>query len=322
MTLQVPSTLFGLPLSLPKETAIRLIDFLTQIWWSNYGRSLKELNTDLNITKQFFDPIATGRKLRQHLASVSSLAANAQPDVNISGLVVSLGEDRYVLRPEGRIVIDVLQAAETNGDYVILPMRALLAPTQLIADLYRQWNGQRLEDVLKLLSGSEPLQAQPLGIALWLLVNRCTSPDRAIQVKKADADYSRRLDAALRPAVDAFASHLVKTGEARERKEFSLYSAWQLTEVARRLGPRLILGQQIYIAPGAEDAVIDILATDLRRRRAFDAEQLHVALETFHNAFKASAPQLATVSSFHEFPHETQRILSEIERRYAMDDAE
>lgn len=316
MSLAVPSTLFGLPLSLQSDEARRLTKFLELAWWSNYSRSIKMLDDDLKAMRQYFDPIATGRKLREQVSAVSRLPDAPSFAVDVGGLVVPLWENRFLIRPEGRVALEILQEAKLVDKHVVIEQRMLLAATQQVFEVYRALSMQRLEDVVGLLTGQEPLQAQPLGVVLWLLINRCTAPDRAIHMRSVSPEYSTRIDEALRPPVEAFIANVSKTSSPRERRELSLYSAWQITEAARRLGPRLVTGASIYLAKDQEEQVIRVIVADLRRRRNLDLEQLRNALNAFYTAFRITVPQLAALGVYFELPHETRRMIAEIERLF------
>lgn len=310
MPLFSPATLFGVPLQLEFSSASVLMKLLEDAWITNYARSPQRFDDDLKALKLFFDPVATGKRLRDAVERTTRLPRIPDPPIDITRLVMVVDERRYIVRPEGRLVLEVLRESDvmTYGEDLVISTDRLLACTHAAAEIYATWGIHRLESVVESLGGSKPLQAQALGMVLWLLVNRCTSPDRAIPRNKDDVVFRGKVDSALAVPVQAFAKCITRGGPSRDRQKLSLYSGWQLSESKRRLGSKLVvLDERTFIRSGEEQAVTAILAHDLRKRGS-SAEQVSLALSEFESAFAGQAPALAALGLYFATATESRRL--------------
>jgi hypothetical protein len=156
---------------------------------------------------------------------------------------------------------------------------------------YRSANRRRLTDVLKLRSGgAAPLLPPAVATILFLLMNRSTSPERAI-TRPADSAARKYVDEAMAGPVLAFANALVPGN--RHLEHVSLYSGYPLTEARRRLSDHLS-GEpgRLYIKPGSEDEVLRFLAHDLAKRRLQESKLIG-AFDLMVHAYRASGSALA-----------------------------
>ena len=307
MTVVPPATLFGIPLTL-YEPPSRLTAFLEDAWITNYARSTRALDLDLAAMKLFFDPVASGGRLREALDRIGPIGEEPNLPYSLERLLVPVGERRRLVRPEGRIVLEALRSLspDEKGFYTVSAELAL-ACHHAAAETYAGWGLHRLTSVVATLGGSKPLQAQPLGLILWLLVNRCTSERRAVPVRSDDAQLRRKIDGALERPVQAFAGVIARGGGARSSQPLAMDSGWQVTEAKRRLGSRLVIGRFVHVTEGCEDDVVGVLAHDLVRRKA-SVEKVEEALKAFQSAFHEAASSLAAVDLYHATSTETARV--------------
>jgi hypothetical protein len=263
---------FGLPDALTTGQAQRLADALETGWRAAYG-DLAVLNKDLQKTRRFFDPVAQGQRLREAIASLPPL--DSFPAAMPVELVIRVGSGRVLVTPEGRCAIDLLRRdAKISGEAVFLPVAAVRRYEAELLRLYRDWGRHRLRQVIALLAGEDkPLQLPAAGVVLVLLVNRSTSPDRAIQKR---TDSARQLiDEAFFAAVYRFADAF-GISERRDRRKEGLVKGWTIGEVRRRFDELLVSDSDLlYLPEEHRDTAITRLASELARRR--DVDEAHIA---------------------------------------------
>jgi hypothetical protein len=224
-----------------------------------------------------------------------------------------------LLTPEGAVVLELLRRAARRAAAVgALPgeplrldpddiHRALLA----LADQYRSWTRQRLDQVVALLT-TEPSTLRPAaaGLLLVLLINRNTSPSRALPRPKDPRELAAVSEAIAGPAL-AYARTL--SGSVRaSASAVDLYRGWALGELTRRLGPALHTGldEGIYLDSDAEDEALRRLADDVARRPVAARARVEAAVDAALSAYDAARPVLAGFALAYDRPSNTRRIRS------------
>ena len=96
---------FGLPLSMPRDEAERLLATLAESWEAQYG-PLREVDRDLKqMYRSLFKPIARENTLRETLDRVAQQTMDAElPE----GVRLDVGGAQLVT-PEARVTIEVLE---------------------------------------------------------------------------------------------------------------------------------------------------------------------------------------------------------------------
>jgi hypothetical protein len=295
---------FGLPDALTSDQAQRLAATLETGWRAAYG-DLTVLDKDLQKTRRFFDPVAQGKRLREAIASLPSL--DSFPSVPVE-LVIRVGGGRVLITPEGRCAIDLLRHdAKVTGDAVFLPVAAVRSYEAKLLRLYRDWGRHRLRQVIALLAGEDkPLQLPAAGVILVLLVNRSTSPDRAIR-KRTDG-ARQPIDEAFFAAVYCFADAF-GSSERRDRRKEGLVKGWTIGEVSRRLDELLVSDKDLlYLPEDYRGAAITRLASELARRRDVDEAHIAAGFDALVTEFRNRISVFASYGMAHERPRDTAQL--------------
>lgn len=311
MSFSLPSTLFELPLSFSKTELKAIILFIEDVWDSNYSRKMGKLSTDLDIMKAYFNPISTGSKLRDKISYVEEITTIV-PDFSIKGISILVEDSKYILRPEGRIIYEFLKS-EQKSDFIVISAKIQLATLSMAYNLYKDWGSQRIMDVISILSGRESLQLQPIALLLWLLVNRCTEESRALRKSHLSDDYQKVIDESILACIVSFVSALSDLNDNKsDLKQFNIYSAWQLTEISRRLGNQRLINntKYTYLDNKHLDAIIKIIAMDLSKRSKLSIDTLNFALENMYATFVNFSTQLASFNFYHEQPSATRKLFT------------
>lgn len=308
------SNVIGLEGYMSLSDADELAAVLTLLWRNNYGQEPRDLDTDLDLCYRWFNPVAQGQRLRRQIEQLDGV----EPGMRIPDppLVVVVGSGRYLVTPEGRCVLDLLDTTVGDEKSPIRVSEEIGRYERRLAVLYRNWARHRLDSVIALLAGEErPLQIPAAGVVIALLVNRSTSRERAMA--RFTEDPPRRVvDDAFFACVSAFADVI-----APDRRQGSLssrlISGWMLYEVRRRLGGSLVLepasegpDEAVWIAAQQMPQVCDIVCRDLTR-----GHRVQVEPAIFGKAFDALVVELRRNSSAlagyglaHERPHETTQL--------------
>lgn len=295
------SSLFGLPLVIGRNDAKQIVEALEQLWVAQTGLLPRTIDEDLdNLFYGLFDPRASGSRLRDKIGALPEaprLRSRLVGDPLVIGAGVSL-----IVTPEGRAIYGLLQEtlSESEDDPIGIDLGAALSVLDRVYEGYRRVGVRRLQDAVRLLDGeAEGLRLPSIGMVLLLLVNGSTSPDKAIR-RPRDAKELSRLDASVATAVAAFADTISQ--RQRDSSHFSLYSGYAITEARRRLGN--VLGtspDEIYVEESHIEAVIDRLASELRRtRRSPETALVMDAFDNLVSAYRAERPTWASLGVAHE----------------------
>ena len=225
-----------------------VLEQITRAFEKQYGRSPSDLPSDLVLMSDVFNPSRSGASIRERLTRVR--AVDGVDGIGEPWLIVLLN-GAAIVTPEGRAALDA------NGAPTWPP--AVIAH---LLDFYRLVSQEKLRKITALLRGDGPL-AHPAALAavLLLLINRSTSPERAIP-----RDVDTVLDQAIQAVHQAFITTLVP-GSKASKKEMSFRSGYGVTEAARRLGPNVIaIGSEVFIHPGEERRAVQMVSKELRRR--------------------------------------------------------
>jgi hypothetical protein len=301
-----PVTLFGVPLALRRTDAELLLQALRTCWHTQAGRGVGDLGPDLIALQALFAPTSREQTLRRRLEALQ-LA-----DIDAPFLNDRLGvrtERGVLITPDGRIVIEVLSSLlPVAEDTVVLESTLVSWAIEQAYEFYRSNSLTRLDRVLALRAGTdEPLRYPSVGFVLLLLINRSVDPARAIRRPGSENDR-RALDEALQRPVKAFADSLHGSGRRRS-EHFSLYGGYVVTEARRRLSEHLSRDPAaIYVLPGHEEAVVEFLARDLRRRSTLTPLSLENAFSSLVDSYRHSQAALAALGLAFERPSVTGEI--------------
>ena len=240
-------------------------------------------------------------------------------------MTVNVGPGQWLVTPEGRCVLDLLQSLPTDEAGHLITGDRLAPYERRLAILYRDWSRHRLNSVIDLLKGTtKPLQIPAAGIVVALLVNRSTAEERSLIRYTLDPARSV-IDQAFFGPVQAFADALAPT---RRRGTLSarLISGWMLYEVRRRVGDNMVLvdaraGRDgaVWIRSAGLEDVIDTVSRDLVRgnRSRATAEGFAAAFDTLVDHLRRESSALAGYGLAHERPRETRRLRQSFVARIA-----
>lgn len=307
------SSLLGLPQHLDEGSALTVRRALTEIWTITAGAVPGNLEADLDICRRWFDPVAQGQRLRRELAQLKQLP----PEVPDPGppLTFAAGERRRLVTPEGRCALDLLQRLPSSGAVTITDAQTI-PYDRLLGRLYREWSRHRLQSVVGLLGGSDkPLQIPAAGVVIALLVNQCTSEERAL-TRFASGSAREVVDRAFFWPVQVF-SDILAPQRRGNRNDPRLVSGWMLYEARRRLGEAVVVidarggvDGKVWIRPESELQVVDRVCRDLARghRSRVSLEGVATAFDALVDGLRKELPKLAAFGLVHERPHDTQQL--------------
>lgn len=310
----LPSTLLGLPFVLKRVDAEQLVNALSQIWHWQMQRPLQTLDEDLDALRRYYDPVATGNRLRTLLANLPS-----PPAVNARLLCepLVLGEDDLrLITLEGRAAIALLQTLlpSTSGNSIIIELDMGYPFEHSVHERYRQWSLHRITDVFNLQSGkAQSLSLPSIGLLLLLLVNGSCSPQTAMRPFLDERESERYVNQVSRTIVAAFC-HALDERE-HDTRHFVLYGGYPLTEARRRLPTALPLHPAgTYILASEEERVLRFIVAELRRpQRSFSMTKVLEAYDQLVVAYRRELPKLAALNMTFEQGLETARIRQRLE---------
>lgn len=293
---------------------------LTQLWTLTMSTPLADLAGDLELLRRWFDPVAQGSRLRRDLQRLPAPASTWQdPGPPLS---LTAPDNKRLLTPEGRCALEILsQSLSGSVAYDLFvadePVRDV---ERLLLNTYRRWSRHRLDNVIDLLEGaSKPLQISASGVVLTLLINRCTSRERAL-TRFASGPGREVIDEAFFAAVNAFSTTL-NTRTRGNPANARLISGWMLYEAGRRLGDALVIedarrGQDgaVWVVEDDTPHVLDVVARDLSRGRRgrIVVNTLAAAFDALVEALRQHLPGLAGFGLSHERPLATASLRREL----------
>jgi hypothetical protein len=291
-----------------RSAALQLHGVLLRLWEACHHRRPASVRHDLDLHRRFFDPVATGKRLRETLPKVDAVVT---AEALSPAQAIAIGSGRQLITPEGRVALELLERALGSTDELEVKIDLRLAARweRELLDLYRDWGRHRLRSVVELLGGGDkPLQIPAIGATLTLLVNRADDPERAIK-RFAPGTSQDVIDEAFRSCAQAFAQQLAPS-ERRSRTKERLISGWTLHEVTRRMPDALCISDEhgVFVVPGRRRDVIGLLVAELKRRRGTDEQLLLDAFDALVREFSRRAQALAGYGLLFERPVETARL--------------
>jgi hypothetical protein len=268
---------------------------------------------DLERLRIWFDPVAQGQRLRKAFELLapydSSTFKLGEP------YVMPVGESRFLVTPEGRCLLDLIEAQSRNVD-IYLNREKFATYDRRLALLYRSWCRHRIQSVVDLRQGNDkPLQIPAAAVVIALLVNRCTTEKRALTRFAAGAPRAI-VDSAFFEPVKVF-SDAIAPSKRRNNMDPKLVSGWMLYEARRRLGDDLIVRDArqgkdgaVWIREGRETQVIDRIAKDLARghRARVTGDNFGRAFDELVTSLRRELSGLAGYGLAHERPVDTNRL--------------
>jgi hypothetical protein len=315
-------SLLGLTGFIDRGKVEDLIHSLTLLWKLSTGLEINTLESDLELCRRWFDPVAQGQRLRRDLPGIPPLPPGSHdPGPPLTFEVTST---QKLITPEGRCAIDLLKQLDPRQTVYVLDDSATCYYDRVLGSLYLKWSRHRINSVVDLLRGEDkPLQIAAAGVVLALLVNRSTSPARALKRFPVGAAQDI-VDAAFFRAVEAFSRTLAP--KQRATRDPKLISGWMLYEARRRLGEDLLImetsrpdsGGNVWIDERRQEMAIDVVARDLSRghRTRITPTLLSTAFDELVDAFRAETGQLAGFGLAHERPVNTGRIKTLLLERF------
>ncbi len=303
---QPPTDCFGLPLAMTPNRARAISDALARVWRLQMGRPPGKLERDLEAVKTYFDPIASGARLRSALASMPPIDQDLAEGIPAS-VLLDAGEGRFLVTPEGRGALECLASAlDERTEVAVIRQEWVIGVEHRLLTLYREWARQRLDKVLELQRGSgPPMLPQTIAAVLVLLVNGSIGPQKAL-VRPEDTERRRAVDAALAGPVEAFASAIA--GGSRRPEHYSIYGGYALTEARRRLSDALSSSTDLYVVAGKEEGVVAFLGRDLARRHDVDKSVVRDAFDRLTSAYRQAVPLLASLGLAFESASHTRAV--------------
>jgi hypothetical protein len=296
---------FGIPLSLSRQEAERIVDGLEELWTASMG-PLRNLSRDLRALKRFFDPVATGARIRRELETLPPAPASARLLGPPLALPVQTG--KLLVTPEGRISLGLLRdVLVADDDPVTLEPSAIADGHVQLVELYRSWCLHRLNQTMSLLTGhAEPLRIPSIGFLVVLLVNQSIGPERALPGKD-ELDKIRVVEEAVLESAAAFARTLDVSQRGLRPDRESLYRGWWAGEARRRLSGALEIKNGIHIRKDGGEEVLNLVARELARR-AIDRAAVAAAFDALVYELRQREPELAQFGLAFEHPPDTRRL--------------
>lgn len=311
---------FGLPAHLPRRVGAQMAEALTRLWQAAHDQPPGALRPDLAAHRNYFDPVALGRRLREAFLSLDPVEVPS--GLLPSPVLLQIDGQRLLITPEGRIALALLQKALAQpGAELVLDSAAARRYEKELLALYREWGRHRQRQVVDLIGGGKnPLQLPAIGAALTLLVNRSDSPERAIKRFPKGERATQNVDHAFFACAEAFANALGPAERAAKRKttkKEGLISGWTLGEVRRRLPDALVLTKTaVHVAPNQQGPLMDLLVAELRRRKGASLHGFEEAFEALLEAFRTQSEVLAGYGLLFERPSYTEQLRTGLVQRW------
>lgn len=319
---------FGVPTILTGDECLALIRDVTQLWHLSYGTAPAELEADVALCKQFFDPLARGHSLRDRLGKLPPTPADLLRRANQYGepLVVQAGDKLLLVGIEARLLLALLEEKYTGADHLVFPPTDVATAERQAMQIYRTWSMARLSQVVALRrgQGSEVMQAIAVGVVIALLVNRSDTEERAVVRWDHSTADGQQVDSAIFAGAEAFAAEVSRSRSSRAAGEQRLKGGYALSEARRRLADQLIVdpngkdgGELLYIPSQHRQDVIAFLGRDLARRPKLTQPVLSAAFDLLVAAYRGAAGQLAHRGMVFERSTDTRSLKEDLLREFS-----
>lgn len=316
------TTLLGLNGYVDREKIDMLVASLSAIWQLSMGTSVSELECDLELCRRWFDPVAQGQRLRREVQTIPRIPEHMWDPG--PPMTLNVSRARSLVTPEGRCLLDLLVHLPHDPRGQLISDAHLVPYDRLLAHLYREWARHRIHSVIDLLAGEKkPLQIPAAGVVIALLVNRSTSPDRAL-IRFPSGAARDVIDEAFFKAVESFAQTLAP--KRRPTRDPRLISGWMLYEARRRLSDDVLIVEgarpdtegRIWIDEAKQDQALEVVARDLSKghRARVTTESLAKAFDALVATFRSETARLAGFGLAHERPANTKRIRDALVERF------
>lgn len=321
-------SLFGIPLFAPAPIYREIFRNLNAVWadqLQNGPKALRHpsaplpargtehevLSRDLHQMKFWFDPVASGKRLRELVREAP--ASEVKQDSYSSVGLLALGDEKALVTPEGRAILWVLERHRADWDRepdrsVPISAEDSFFAVSSVEDLYRSWALGRIRSVAALMEDeTSTLRPSAAGLLFFLLLNRHTSPERALRLPQ-DPQLSETVTSAISGPALAFAREISGSDKASDRG-IDLYRGWALGEITRRLGSDLARSDDgIWIKPEAVDSVTGRLVEATTSRSNVDSSAAAKAISAALDAYEASRNKLAALGMANERPSVTNQL--------------
>jgi len=144
---QSPTSTFGLSDAMSRSAALQLHGVLLRLWEACHHRRPAGVRHDLDLHRRFFDPVATGKRLRETLPKVDAVVT---AEALSPAQAIVIGSGRQLITPEGRVALELLERALGSTDELEVKIDLRLAARweRELLDLYRDWGRHRLRSVV------------------------------------------------------------------------------------------------------------------------------------------------------------------------------
>lgn len=301
-----PSTLFGLPRVLERDSAEALEVFLLKSWSGQQGLVPAGLENDLERMKALFSPTVTGRRLRDAVRTLPTIAAQ-QPSVVTDEIFLESSDGRGLVTPEGRIVLQLLQDHSKQKE-VIFTIEEVAWAYEVAADLYRNWGRDRILEALGLTESR--LRLPVIAFCITLLVNGTFGQEKALVIPD-DERREQQLSDIIGPIIDSFVTPLETT--RRRSESFRLRGGWILSETRRHLFRYIsYTDDSIWVRQSRATALIDRLSRDLARNPKRVRREVERAIDGLVEEYNRARPALASRGLAHERSSNTRTVRQEL----------
>lgn len=322
-------SLFGVPMYLSTEDLRVTRTFLRDLWERQLaGLSKKSLahrspldavghdalTADLREMKHWFDPVASGSRVREIVFSAPTIGSS-QPAYSGFALM-AVGEGRGLLTLEGRAILWVLDRSapswqDSQDSKTLLSSDDCFFAVAAVQSLYGQWARNKLKSASDLMAAeTSSLRPSAAGLLFFLLLNRHTAEERGLPLP-ANQQMSDVVSDAIAGPVLGFSRALSGSQRASARG-VDLYRGWALGEIQRRLGSDLRKSEsRVWIEEAAIDRAVDRLAEAISGR-VKDSLHLRAVLHETLAEYESSRSRLASAGIANERPSTTARLMDQL----------
>ena len=284
-----------------------LLSDLEKRFMEQHERGLGEPLDDLKVMREaLFDPVAREERLRRELETLRGRLNWPPPPKTPDTILLPIGDEAWLITPEGRLAIPALASALDNQDgrELIVDELDVSAAEHALATAYREWTRYRLGRVLTLREGRDrPMLPAAIGTTLFLLLNGNIGEEWALAQPK-DVEKQRQLDSAVTTPIQEFVNAVDPSTQPPEsdRRHLQLYNGYGLSEARRRLGSDIVLekdpddsegkGKRLYIREGSEGRVTEALVREVSSRH-LSPMVLQDAWDRMLAAYEEQRPRIA-----------------------------